>query len=60
MNSTPRTRSNTPFLAQMFRMCQVEYAITDVDIKAKLALRGNAADKQELKDRATKHQARRA
>jgi hypothetical protein len=36
----------------------VEYAITDVDIKAKLALRGNAADKQELKDRATKHQRR--
>jgi hypothetical protein len=31
---------------------QVEYAITDVDIKAKLALRGNAAAKQELKDRA--------
>jgi hypothetical protein len=34
---------------------QVGYAITDVDIKAKLALlRGNAAAKQELKDRATR------
>ena len=31
---------------------QVEHAITDVDIKSKLALRGNAAAKQELKDRA--------
>jgi hypothetical protein len=31
---------------------QVEYDTTDVDIKAKLALRGNAAAKQELKDRA--------
>jgi hypothetical protein len=29
---------------------QVEYAITDVDIKAKLALRGTASAKKELKD----------
>jgi hypothetical protein len=41
------------------RTKQVEYALTDVDIhKAKLALRGNTADKQELKDRATKHEQR--
>jgi hypothetical protein len=29
---------------------QVEYAITDVDIKAKLALRGTAASRKELRD----------
>jgi hypothetical protein len=38
---------------------QVEYAISNVDIKAKLALRGTAPAKQGLKDRAIKRRAAR-
>jgi hypothetical protein len=60
--SSPRLYShalNGRWRALGLRTKQVEYALTDVDIhKAKLALRGNTADKQELKDRATKHEQR--
>jgi hypothetical protein len=40
------------FVAKCFlqRSFQVECAITDVDIKAKLALRGTAAPRKELRD----------
>jgi hypothetical protein len=31
-------------------LLQAEYAITDVDIKAKLALRGTASPRKELRD----------